>query len=71
MDQAGASESTEASPEASDEDGAAEAAAAAGELFCLACDKLFRSANALANHQRCASCHNCTKSHSQEAFDRV
>ena len=26
----------------------------ADELYCVACDKLFRSANALANHERCA-----------------
>ena len=56
VDQAGASASSEAS-EASDEGGAAEAAAVAGELYCLACDKLFRSANALANHERCALLH--------------
>lgn len=62
MDQAGASAGSEASPEASDEEGAAEAVAAAGELYCLACDKLFRSANALANHQRCASYHGYSKS---------
>ncbi len=37
------------------DDAAAEAATAAGGLYCLACDKLFRSANALANHERCAA----------------
>ena len=26
----------------------------ADELYCVACDKLFRSANAMANHERCA-----------------
>ncbi|KAK9845932.1 hypothetical protein WJX81_006341 [Elliptochloris bilobata] len=48
----GGSSASEGSTSDSGADEAAEAAAAAGELYCLACDKLFRSANALANHQR-------------------
>lgn len=27
------------------------------ELYCVACDKFFKSANALANHERCAANH--------------
>lgn len=42
--------------EGDSEDSDAAAAAAADALYCLACDKLFRSANAMANHQRCCPC---------------
>ncbi len=36
------------------EEGGGEALDVADELYCMACDKFFKSANAMANHERCA-----------------
>lgn len=36
-----------------------EAAFVEDELCCVACDKFFKSANAMANHEKCARSHPC------------
>lgn len=45
----------QAAAEAEPDEEAEQAEALPDELYCLACDKTFRTENALANHQKCVT----------------